>query len=287
MNSEPRMIKVAAYTRGWEIDFTWKASWLDSSDRVPDRPIREELGSYSLNECVRTDDPGVVISKRGNSYALLLCGLATDYKASRPGFVSTSFAFFDLEERPARILAVAILRDWHSVSKQLVLFISRPSPPSDPEWSIDVDGLSRYAESVIKEPAQGGKLYHGRRGLPYAQPGDPRFMEFAEMLAEQSFSPKSGVKVLIGRPFSDARADILQSQADLIALPGLARYDEPSTRRPEESPSGLKNVIMCIVSNILRWIISNRGLSIAIVGALLVLGIAKCQKKKSLRKRRF
>jgi len=299
------MIKIAALTRGFDFDndFKWKADWpgLGFADRISDKPIRELLDSYALKDCVRTEDPGVVISRKDTLFGVLLSGFATDYKAARPGPITVSFAFFELEERVARSLAVRILRDWKNVSEKLVSFILRHAPPaSDLEWSIDVKGLLQYVESVIAaEPTPEGSLSSSRRSRPYTKPGDPEFPKLADLVAEQSFSLGNGSKVVIGKPFSGIREESLLLDADLVVLPSLSVSDDLEPKKKWLEPknhtqSPRSNTSATNFSDNPRgsatawrnWMRSNGILLIAFaIAALVAFDIVQCVKKKLLKRR--
>jgi hypothetical protein len=296
MNTASQKIMVAGFTRGWVNDFMWKASWLGFGDRIPDKPIRERLASWSLKDSVSVDDPGLVLSRVGNSFGLLVGGLPTDYNASRPGPISASFAFLEMDEGIARGLAVAILRNWDTVAKKLVSFITRTNPPTDPEWSIDVDGLLGYVGGIATQPVDGGTKNWGRRERSYAAPGDPRFTELAGLLAGQAFSPDDGVKVLIGKSFSAARSEFLRPKADLVALPGLPPSDSQEPKKKEGSPPGTASQSKISkgpsipplpkppvgVEEAVKWIKSNvKLLVICTIVLLVVLIVGQREKKKS------
>jgi hypothetical protein len=232
------MIKVAAITRGYarDNDFQWKADWLGFDDRVSDIPIRDLMKSYGVKDCIRTEEPGVAISQKGSNFALLIAGLATTYRAERPGPITASFAIFDLDERGARIFAAHVLRDWVKVSQKLVSFILRHAPPAcASEWSIDVEGFSNYVSSVIAAAAPSAGMPSGpRRSRDYSPPENPEFTKFANLVANQSFSQGDGVKVVIGKPFSDERKASLFDSANLIVLPGLPVSDDIDADHPKK-----------------------------------------------------
>ena len=259
------MIKVAAITRGYAHDFQWKADWLGFADSVSDIPIRNLMDSYGVKECIRTEVPGVAISKKGSNFALLVTGLATSYKAERPGPITASFAIFDLNERGARIFAAHVLRDWIKVSEKLVSFILRNAPPAcASEWSIDVEGFSNYVSSVIGAAAP-SEVTHSvpRRSRDYSPPENPEFTKFADLVGNQSFSQGEGVKVVIGKEFSGKNKASLLDTADLIVLPGLAVSDDIDADRAKKKPN-----LSPIPSSPARSAVL---ISCAIVGALVLI----------------
>ncbi len=286
-------MKIAAFTRGFDVDYTWKSSEHGFSDSLSDKPIRECLAKYSLKDCVLADTPGAAISKQGKSFGILITGLPTDYRSARPGLISVSFAFFEVNESVARSLVVGLLKDWTSVSEKLVSCILRHSPPAcDPEWSIDVEGLSNCVGSVVDDNAMtGSDLFNGRRARPYSGVDAHSFAQLAEIVNKQSFSPGDGIKVIIGKPSSDAGQERLLAEADVLALPGMTASDNLKKKESETLPylpsrrSTQQSNRSTAVGNLVEWVVSllRKPSFWIICGSLLaiVIGIRNCEKKRS------
>ena len=101
------MIKIAALTRGYsrENDYIWKIDGQSCADKE-DPSIRKHLDSYGLKDVLKTDKSGLIISRKGNVFGLLVSGLESNYISARAGAITVTFAFFELEERVARNMAV-------------------------------------------------------------------------------------------------------------------------------------------------------------------------------------
>lgn len=230
MNPDKHSIRIAAFTRGFDFenDYKWKAEWLGFDDKISDAPIRDLLAEFSLKDRVSIQSTGLLVSKLGAKCGMLLCGLPTDYKAARGGSISASFAFFDLDEKIAKTLAVSALQDWNVFSRNLVSALLRHAPPAcNPEWSIDGDYVTKFLEGSIGAsiPASGALASGTQKMMPYSEPDEPAFKEFAALVANQAFSEGDGLKVVIGKPFSPDSRERALAEADIVALPDLEQRE--------------------------------------------------------------
>lgn len=235
MNPPDEPIEVAILTRGDDIDYEWRASWLPFGELSADSEARKRLADYRLTESPGVGESsqslvvdilsfGLAVSQVENRHALILTGVECDYRSpARPGRIYAAFAFFGLNKIEARSLAFAMLSDWHTLSQQLGVFITRRSSAAlDGEWGYDTEAIRRWLAAVPEctPPNLAGDA--SRTGLPYADLNKVDFFpDYPELVAKSRLTGPEGVQLLIGKPSSEAASRRLIGSAALLAMPAF------------------------------------------------------------------
>jgi len=310
MNTDNSM-EIAVFTRGYERDFEWQSSFSDHL-KLPnaDNLVREELKNWFLKDQIKLDEPGVLISRNGDYFALMITGLQTNHRRPAGGLVIATFVFFNLSEKITKKVATVILKNWKEESSKLLPFILRGNEASnEKEWSIQTDLLKEYIKktSDIELEEEVSQLNNYRRLRPYlySRVRDPEFFELSKIgsiLKKQKFSLGNGVKTAIGKPFSDNSQKILVAGADLVILPSLEQKDLPAKKKvpssitpkkksaqpskhsspSKTSPPFSKKSPAKKISMLLSRISSSTYGVIAAIGIIVILAIiARCDKEAS------
>jgi hypothetical protein len=283
-------MNIAVFTRGFERDFEWKYEGR-FADGESDSETRRKLKEYGINDQIKIDVPGLAVARRGDAYGVLITGVPTRHRRPAGGLVSASFAFFDLDENVARKLATGVLRDWINATERLVPSINRHSPPpSNPEWSFDVEQIGELVKSYGLEAID--PICDDRVLRPYSPPDNNGFVEYSELVSRQIFSSANGIKVVICKSYPrNGEADF--PEADIVILPGLSDLNSPKKRTftgatrstksklPTTQPlQGTSPSPSCLISRSACWMSSNKGW--VIICGVVAIGIlleVTCKKK--------